>query len=93
MLQDTIQWWLAVEAIGLIALPIALTLFRSLPGRGIAFAKPLGLLLTGYLFWIALTLHVLPNRPGSVVLILFAIVAIDYLILRRNWGELREAFE
>jgi YYY domain-containing protein len=93
MLHDTIQWWLAVEAIGLIALPIALFLFRTLPGRGIAFAKPLGLLLTGYLFWIALTLHVLPNRPGSIVLILFAILAVDYLILRRHWGELREAVE
>jgi YYY domain-containing protein len=93
MLQDTIQWWLAVEAIGLIALPIALVLFRTLPGRGIAFAKPLGLLLTGYLFWIALTLHVLPNRPGSIVLILAAIAAIDYLILRRSWAELREALE
>src|SRR3990170_4301268 len=93
MLLDTIQWWLAVEAIGLIALPITLVLFRALPGRGIAFGKPLGLLLTGYLFWLALTLHVLPNRPGSVVLVLAAIVAVDYLILRRHWGELREALE
>ena len=91
MIQDTFRWWLAVSIIGLIALPIAMTLFRSLPGRGIAFAKPLGLLLTGYLFWLALSLHVMPNRPGTIVWALIALVAIDYLILRRRWPEYLEA--
>jgi YYY domain-containing protein len=87
MIQETFRWWLVVSVIGLIALPIAMTLFRDLPGRGIAFAKPLGLLLTGYLFWLALSLHVMPNRPGTIVWALIALIAVDYLILRRRWPE------
>ena len=57
MIAETFRWWLVLEGIGLLALPIALLLFRRLPGRGYAFAKPLGLLLGGYLFWLTLSLH------------------------------------
>ena len=87
MLAETFAWWLILEAVGLIALPIALILFQRLPGSGIAFAKPLGLLLGGYLFWLALTAHVLPNRPGSVVWVFLLLAAVDYLLLRRRWRE------
>jgi YYY domain-containing protein len=87
MLAETFAWWLIVEAVGLIALPIALVLFRRLPGSGIAYAKPLGLLLGGYLFWLALTAHVLPNRPGSIVWVFLGLAAVDFWLLRRRWRE------
>ena len=77
MLAETFAWWLILEAVGLIALPIALVLFQRLPGAGIAFAKPLGLLLGGYLFWLALTAHLLPNRPGSIVWMFILLAAVD----------------
>ena len=51
---------------GLVALPIPSSLFLASAGRGFAFAKPVGLLLGGYLFWLA-SVHLLPNRPGSIV--------------------------
>ena len=85
MIEATLRWWLIISAIGLIALPISMALFSSLPGRGIAFAKPLGLLLTGYLFWMFLSLHIMPNRPGSIVWALIVLIAVDYLLLRRGW--------
>ena len=91
MLAETIAWWLVIVLVGLVALPVTLVLFRSLPGMGIAFAKPLGLLLTGYLFWLALTAHLLPNRPGSIVWVLLLIGAVDFLILRRDWPAMRSA--
>jgi YYY domain-containing protein len=91
MMAETFRWWLAIEAIGLVALPLTLLLFRSLPGRGYAFAKPLGLLLIGYLFWLTLTLHVLPNRPGSIVWVMLVVLLVDYFILRRRWAELWRA--
>ena len=87
MLAETFAWWLVLEAVGLIALPIALVLFQRLPGAGIAFAKPLGLLVGGYLFWLALTAHLLPNRPGSVVWVFALLAAVDFLLLRRSWRE------
>ncbi|HEX5370789.1 MAG TPA: DUF2298 domain-containing protein [Dehalococcoidia bacterium] len=93
MLEQTFRWWLAVEVFGIVGLPITLVLFRSLPGRGIAFAKPLGLLLAGYLFWLALTSHVLSNRPGSIVWVLLLLIAIDALILRNRLRETRATLQ
>lgn len=93
MIAETLRWWLALEAIGLLALPIALLVFQRLPGRGYAFAKPLGLLLGGYLFWLALSLHLLPNRPGSIVWVFLCIAAADAYILRRRWPALRDALQ
>jgi YYY domain-containing protein len=87
MLAETFAWWLVLTAVGLIALPITLVLFQRLPGAGIAFARPVGLLLGGYLYWLALTAHLLPNRPGSIVWIFIALAVVDYLLLRRRWRE------
>ena len=91
MTWQAFHWWLIVEAIGLIALPIALMAFRRLPGAGYAFAKPLGILLGAYLFWLALSLHILPNRPGSIVWVFLLIVAVDALLVRGRWPELFQA--
>jgi YYY domain-containing protein len=91
MFAETFAWWLVVEGIGLIALPIALLLFQRLPGRGYAFAKPLGILLGGYLFWLALSAHLLPNRPGSIVWVFLLIIAVDVLLVRRYGRDLSAA--
>src|SRR3989304_3137512 len=91
MISETFRWWLVVEGAGLLALPIALLLFQRLPGRGYAFAKPVGLLLGAYLFWLALSLHVLPNRPGSIVWVFLLLAAIDVYLIRHRWQELRDA--
>jgi hypothetical protein len=58
-------WWLAIQVIGLAALPLAWRLLRRLPGRGYAFAKPLGLLLVCYLLWLGASFRVLPNDLGA----------------------------
>ncbi|HEY4685351.1 MAG TPA: DUF2298 domain-containing protein, partial [Dehalococcoidia bacterium] len=91
MISETFRWWLVVEGAGLLALPIALLLFQRLPGRGYAFAKPVGLLLGAYLFWLALSLHVLPNRPGSIVWVFLLLAAVDVYLIRRRGAELRLA--
>ncbi len=39
-----ITWWLIVQVFAAAALPLAFRLFRHLPDRGYALAKPLGLL-------------------------------------------------
>src|SRR5262245_4934521 len=89
-MEETFRWWLAVEVIGLLALPVAFVLFRRLPDRGYAFAKPLGILITSYFFWLLLSLHVLPNRPGSIVWCLAGLTAVSAVIVRRRGHELRE---
>ena len=45
---SVLSWWLIMQVLGLAALPLAWRIFRNLPDRGYAFARPLGLLLAGY---------------------------------------------
>jgi uncharacterized membrane protein len=66
-------WWLAIQVIGLAALPLAWRLLRRLPGRGYAFAKPLGLLLVCYLLWLGASFRVLPNDLGGILVALVAV--------------------
>lgn len=64
---EAFTWLLAVEALGLAALPLALWLLRALPDRGVAFAKPLGLLVVGYVIWLGSALGVLAStRPTAL---------------------------
>src|SRR5690242_4771921 len=72
---ELILWWVAAEVLGILALPFAATLFARLPDRGWALARPLGLLVWGWLIWFPLSL--IPALPYSrlsalVVLLLFA---------------------
>ncbi|EFO81150.1 hypothetical protein OSCT_1006 [Oscillochloris trichoides DG-6] len=45
-------WWLVAQAVGLLGLPYVRLLFGHLPDAGYPFAKPLGLLLLGYVAWL-----------------------------------------
>jgi len=68
-------WWLIIEILGLIALPLTVRLFRHLPDRGYALAKPLGLLLVSYVLWIGATFGLLHNSVGGIVFSILAIGA------------------
>lgn len=60
---DLFWWWLAAEVLGLLALPLAAVLCANLPDRGWGLARPLGLLVVGWLIWLPLTL--IPAFPYS----------------------------
>ncbi len=47
-----ITWWLVVQILGVIALPITAFLFGRLSLKGYAFSKTVGLLLVGYGSWL-----------------------------------------
>ena len=70
-------WWVIIQIIGLAALPLGFRLFRHLPDRGYALAKPLGLLLVTYLFWLLAMLGFLRNTAGSIVFCLAIIAAVS----------------
>ena len=48
-------------------MPLAALAFGRLPGAGLGFAKPLGLLLVTWLVWLAGSLGVAPYGPAAVV--------------------------
>ena len=50
---DALGFFLLVEVIGLAALPLAALAFGRLPGAGLGFSKPLGVLLVTWMVWMA----------------------------------------
>ncbi|MFQ5343619.1 MAG: DUF2298 domain-containing protein, partial [Anaerolineae bacterium] len=80
-----LTWYLILEILGLITLPIAFRLFRWLPDRGYALAKPLGLLLTGYGLWVLVSFRFLRNtRIGIVFVMLLVAAGAAYLVAQQQ---------
>ncbi len=76
-----VAWYLAATAAGLIGLPLAFRLFRHLPDHGFSLARPLGLLVTGYAFWLLGSLGLVRNDVPGVALaaLLAAALALAWL--------------
>jgi YYY domain-containing protein len=55
-----------VEVVGLAAAPLAGLAFGRLPGAGLGFGKPLGVLLLTWLVWIAASLGIAPYGNGLI---------------------------
>jgi len=73
---DALTWLLAIEVLGLLALPLCFVLFSRLPDRGLTLAKPLALVLFSYLLWVTGLTHLAPNtRITLIVILLLAAVA------------------
>jgi uncharacterized membrane protein len=83
-----LSWWLIMEVIGLLALPVALRLFRNLPERGYAFARPLGLLLVSYVLWMAGSLGLLANSRTAILFTLLLLGLASAAIWRREGKEM-----
>src|SRR5579859_800178 len=82
---DSLQWLLGVELIGLAFLPLTLWLLRSLPDRGYAFGKILGILLVTYATWLAGNVLPIGNSP-TVPVIAALCAATVWWICRRDIG-------
>jgi YYY domain-containing protein len=81
---EALLWLLIIEIFGLLALPLAWRVFRNLPDRGYAFAKPLGLLLTSYLFWLLGSFGLLRNEAVSIVFVMVLVAVISARIVARH---------
>src|SRR6266487_909499 len=85
---ELFQMWAAVEALGLVCLPLTITVFHNLPDRGWAFSKALGLALFAFCVWFPLmTLHALPFSQlfiAGVALILLACNLLAFLRVRHS---------
>lgn len=69
-------WWLLLQLLGLIGLPLAFRLLGGLPDRGYAFARPLGLLLTGYLLWLGGSLGFWRNSVGGTLVAMLVVAGV-----------------
>ena len=58
---NVLWWFIAVEAIGLAAFPLAYYLLPKLSDRGFSLSKPLGILVVAYASWMLSVLHIVPS--------------------------------
>jgi YYY domain-containing protein len=65
---ELFEMWALVEILGILCLPLALSVFRNLPDRGWAFSKTLGVLLLAFCTWLPLMcVPVLPFNQLFIV--------------------------
>lgn len=73
-MREALIFWGAALAIGIASLPISHALLGRLPGRGSLFARPLGLLVAGYVAWIAAALKL--TFLGSFAILVAPVAAV-----------------
>lgn len=81
-------WWVLLEALGLLTLPLVFSLFSPWAGRGYPFAKVIGLLLVTYVVWLAAFVIPLPTALGLALIALAAAAALAAWVQRdvlRAW--------
>jgi YYY domain-containing protein len=79
---DAVVFWLLVLGLGWAALPLAEALFGRLPGRGLVFARPLGILVAAFPIWLLASLGLVPyGLPGAIGSV--AVLVVVAVVLRR----------
>src|SRR5687768_3296736 len=62
-----LSWYVAVTLLGAAAWPLLFRLAPGLPDRGYTLSRALGLMLTGYVFWLLGSLGFLRNSVGGII--------------------------
>jgi len=88
MVTPILTWYLTLQLMALLGLPLAFRLFRHLESRGYAVAKALGLLLTGVLFWWGGILQLWHNTAGAMATAGGLVLLAGLLLMRGHWHEL-----
>jgi YYY domain-containing protein len=84
MIALLILWWLALQILGLIALPITALLFGPLSLKGYVFAKTTGLLTVGYGIWLLVTFGWVHFGATGVLLAGVVVVAVGLWAVDRS---------
>lgn len=73
---SVLVWWLTISLFGEAAAPLAARVFPRFPDRGLAFTKPLGLLLFSYASWLATTAGL--RHDWAMTLAALAMIGLRY---------------
>jgi YYY domain-containing protein len=85
---DAVLFWIVVAGLGIVGLPFAELLLGRLPTRGLAFARPLGLLLAAFPVWLLASLHIVRYSRISAFASIGVLVAVSILLRRRGLGRI-----
>lgn len=84
-LLSVFTWWLAVQLLGFLVLPVATVVFRRLPDRGYVLSKTMGLLIVAFLVWVLASYRVLTNSlPTTLGVCLLVGMGSWFLFWRRR---------
>lgn len=86
---DAFIWFIAIEFLGLLALPFTCVLFKRLPDRGYAFGKALSILVITFVFWLAVSANILPNSQWAIILIIAIVSAGSLFLFWRRRDEIK----
>ncbi len=78
-----VLWYLVFALLGALSFPLAYYLLPALSDRGYAFARILGLLVWGYLFWMLGSLGVLRNDLSGQLISLLLVAGLSAVGLSR----------
>ncbi len=78
------RWWLALQLVMVVTLPLTLYVFRHLPWYGYAFGKALGLLVVGYGLWLLAMIGLVPFGITSWLLLLVLLVGMGGWAMRQQ---------
>ncbi|MCH7736511.1 MAG: hypothetical protein IH872_03815 [Chloroflexi bacterium] len=87
---DALSWYIAVQALGILALPAAFVLFRRLPDRGFTLAKPAAMVFFSYVLWVLGLSHIAPNTQLTIILILAVAAVPSVFLFRQHLTEIKE---
>lgn len=88
---DLLKWYLLIQALGLINLPITISVFQKLRSKGVFLSKILGLLLWGFVFWWLVTIGLLRNDLPSALVAMGLLTLVNLFFLKRiGFDQLRE---
>ena len=83
---ELLSMWALLEILGIICLPLTVTLFKNLPDRGWAFSKIVGMTVLAFFVWLPLmTLRFLPFSQGFIAGVLLLILAGNVIALAYTW--------
>jgi YYY domain-containing protein len=84
---ELFQMWAMVEALGIVCLPLTITVFHNLPDRGWAFTKAIGMATLAFAVWFPLVVfHSLPFSRlfiAGVLLLVVLLNLVGFLRVRR----------
>ncbi|HEX9090320.1 MAG TPA: DUF2298 domain-containing protein, partial [Anaerolineales bacterium] len=81
-------WWLIMQALGWLAFPTAMRIFRWLPDRGYTFSKSLGLLLISFVLWFGASTGLLNNDLGGILFSILVLAGLSAWFYFRCKGSL-----
>ena len=87
---DAFIWFIAVEFLSLICLPVTFLLFKNLSDRGYAFGKALSILFVSFILWILSSIHILPNDRWAIILVVVLLAVCSCILFWRRRSNIKE---